>query len=136
MCTAGIEDKCVLSAIVTYVDVIDPGPKLRRNLDFSVSGLNCKTDQHLLWARSELKPGDKIEIAVVDTPLTDPPKTVKKPMIPEDIAKDELSRIHARRKTLLKELKDSNRNERGWLRQLNTLKKQHQVSSKQRKKKT
>jgi regulator of protease activity HflC (stomatin/prohibitin superfamily) len=129
LCTAGIDSKCVLSAIMDYVDVVDPGPKLRRTLDISVNGLDCETRQHMHWTKANLKPGDQIEITVVDAKSADPPKTVSKVMTPKKIVKDTLGRIRARRKVLLGELKELERNERACLKGLNASRKRNRTSN-------
>jgi hypothetical protein len=78
LCTAGINSKCILSAIVTHVDVIDPGPKPRRTLDLLVSGLNTETKQHMNWRRVDLKSGDRVEIRVIESAKADSPARIAK----------------------------------------------------------
>ena len=66
LCRAGIDSECVLSAMVTYVDVTDPGPKRRTRLDASITGMNSTNREHVEWQGAQVKPGDRIEIHVRD----------------------------------------------------------------------
>jgi hypothetical protein len=118
---------------MNYIDVIDPGPKLRRSLDISVSGLDCETEQHMLWTRTDLKIGDRIEIAVVDAPSADLPKNISEAMTQNEIVKDTRGRIRARRKALLNELKNLDRNDRACLKGLNIDNKKHRTTTRGKK---
>src|SRR5215471_10143470 len=118
LCTAGINGKSILSAILNHVDVIDPGPKPRRTLDLVVSGLNCETKQHINWRRVDLRTGDKIEIRLIESSKADSPAHITKSPTRKAIAADALSRIRARRKALLSELKTLQRDERAYHREL------------------
>ena len=115
--TAGIRGKCVLSAIVTHVDVVDPGPKPRRMLDFLVSGLNSDTKQHMNWRRVDLKTGDRIEIRVIESDKADSPAHITKSPARKAVVADALARIRARRKALLGELRNLQRDELAYSRE-------------------
>src|SRR5688572_18417273 len=86
LCTAGIGDFGVLTAILAWVS--HEPEKLRTwaesgvpeveatRLDFGVSGLRrCvgEAGEHLRWAETSLAVGDEIRIRVVDLPGADPP---------------------------------------------------------------
>lgn len=86
LCTAGIGEFGVLTAILTWVSH-DP-EKLKKwaesgipdteptSLDFTVGGLGrCvgEAGENLRWVESELAVGDEIRIRVVDVPTPDPP---------------------------------------------------------------
>ena len=111
LCLAGIDGHCVLSAHVTFVDVVDPGPRPRRTLEVAAAGMESETKVHLNWVRSDIAVGDRIEIRVIDAESADPPTHRSGPVRPKELIKDNLGRIRARRKALLSELKDLDRNE-------------------------
>jgi predicted DNA-binding antitoxin AbrB/MazE fold protein len=127
--TAGINSKCILSAIVTHVDVIDPGPKPRRTLDLLVSGLNSETKQHMNWRRVDLKTGDRVEIRVIESTKADSPARITKSQTRKAVATEALARIRARRKALLGELRNLQRDELAYSRQLKTKQKQKKVGA-------
>lgn len=104
LCLAGIDGRCVLAANVTFVDVIDPGPRPRRTLDLSAGGLDCDGQIHLHWGRSELSVGDRVEITILDSDSPDKPVDSSGVMNPRKEARLALDRIQARRKALLEEL--------------------------------
>jgi hypothetical protein len=118
LCRAGIDGECVLSALVTYVDVTDSGPKRRTTLDVNVTGLNSTTREHIEWLRADIKPGDRIEILVTESPSADPPVRTSMGRTMKQMAADNLGRIKARRKALLQELRDLDRNEGATRKQL------------------
>ncbi len=118
LCTAGINGKSILSAILNHVDVIDPGPKPRQTLDLVVSGLNCETKQHMNWRRVDLKAGDRVEIRLIESAKADSPAHITKSPTRKAIAENALSRIRARRKALLGELGNLQRDERAYRREL------------------
>jgi hypothetical protein len=86
LCTAGIGDFGVLTAILTWVS--HEPEKLNKwaesgipdtettRLGFEVGGLGrCvgEAGEHLKWVESDLAVGDEIRIRVVDVPSADPP---------------------------------------------------------------
>ena len=86
LCTAGIGEFGVLSAILTWVS--HEPEKLKKwaeegtpsteptRLEFTVGGLGrCvgEAGEHLKWVESDLNVGDEIRIRVVDVPSADPP---------------------------------------------------------------
>jgi hypothetical protein len=86
LCTAGIGDFGVLSAMLTWVS--HEPEKLKEwaesgvpdieatRLEFTVGGLGrCigEAGEHLKWVESDLAVGDEIRIRVVDVPSADPP---------------------------------------------------------------
>ena len=111
LCTAGLNGKSVLSAIVTHVDVIDPGPKPRRKLDLVISGLDSETKEHMNWRRVDLKRGDRIEIRVLESTTADAPAHISRMPARKAFALTALGRIRARRKALLGELRNLERDE-------------------------
>jgi len=136
LCLAGINGKCVLSAHVTFVDVIDPGPRERRTLEVAAGGLESDTKVHLDWVRSDISVGDCIEIVVVDAESADPPTRRSGPTKPKEFISDTLGRIRARRKALVSELEDIDRNEAAYEKQAKSLnKKRGQADSSSGKKK-
>jgi hypothetical protein len=122
LCVAGIDAEGVLSAIVSYVNVTDPGAKRRTTLDARVGGLNSATKEHLEWVRTDLKPGDRIEI-LVKSEKADAAVRTRPGRSTREMLKDNLTRIKARRKALLRELKDVDRNEAATRKQLGNTKK-------------
>src|ERR1051325_10599393 len=117
LCTAGINSKSILSAILTHVDVIDPGPKPRHTLDLVISGLNCETKQHMDWGRVGVRRGDQIEIRVIESDKADSPVHITKSQTRNAVAPDALGRIRARRKNLLAEMKNLDRDELAYFRE-------------------
>ena len=118
LCTAGLNGKFVLSAIVTHVDVIDPGPKPRRKLDLVISGLDSETKEHMNWRRVDLKRGDRIEIRVLESTTADALAHISRMPARKAFALTALGRIRARRKALLGELRNLERDELAYSRQV------------------
>ena len=108
---AGIDAEHVLSVILSSVDVTDPGPKKRKGIDVYLGGLNSETKQHLHWGRSNLAVGDHVEVRILDLPIADPPTETQVRRSRAAETKTALASIRARRKALLRELKDLDRNE-------------------------
>ena len=134
LCTAGLNGKSVLSAIVTHVDVIDPGPKPRRKLDLVISGLDSETKEHMNWRRVDLKRGDRIEIRVIESTTADAPAHISRMPARTALALTALGRIRARRKALLGELRNLERDELAYSRQVtraNTIQKSSRNRRKQ-----
>lgn len=86
LCTAGIGDFGVLTAVLTWVS--HEPEKLKKwaasgipeteptRLELEVGGLGrCvgEAGEHLKWVESDLVVGDEIRIRVVDVPVADPP---------------------------------------------------------------
>jgi hypothetical protein len=86
LCTAGIGDYGVMTAILTWVS--HSPEKLKKwaeagitdaeaiKLDFTVGGLGrCvgEAAEHFKWVESDLVVGDEIRIRIVDAPSADPP---------------------------------------------------------------
>jgi hypothetical protein len=134
LCTAGLNGKSVLSAIVTHVVVIDPGPKPRRKLDLVISGLDSETKEHMNWRRVDLKRGDQIEIRVIESTTADAPAHISRMPARKALALTALGRIRARRKALLGELRNLERDELAYSRQVtraNTIQKSSRNRRKQ-----
>ena len=123
-----------MSAIVTHVDVIDPGPKPRRKLDLVISGLDPETKEHMNWRRVDLKRGDRIEIRVIESTTADAPAHISRMPARKALALTALGRIRARRKALLGELRNLERDELAYSRQVtraNTIQKSSRNRRKQ-----
>ena len=88
LCTAGINDFGVLSAILTWVSHnprklqrwADEGRHLPEAtaLELRVGGLvsgEGESGEHLNWVNSTISIGDEIRIRIIDGPNSDPPKT-------------------------------------------------------------
>lgn len=86
LCIAGASDLCVLSTHITASGKLGddtvpfyPDEKTGR-VSLSVGGLtqrkDPKKDVHMNWLNLEkLKPGDKVEVKVIETDKVDKPKT-------------------------------------------------------------
>lgn len=85
LCIAGAEDLAVLSTIVSAVGNLGPLTKRERDepleIVLSVSGLTARADghdEHLEWVgQKTLRPGDKIELELLDISKADPPNLTK-----------------------------------------------------------
>jgi len=72
LCTAGVGDKGVLSAIVTWVLRTADGVPSPSELSLSVGGLAA--DAHLEWpAPRHLAVGDEVTVRIVEAAEADPP---------------------------------------------------------------
>jgi hypothetical protein len=118
VCVAGVDSECVLSTIVNYINVTDPGPTTRRVLDVYVGGLNTASQQHLKWATVDLVVGDRVEVSIVESEKADPPTWSAPPRPPAQEATEVLGRLRARRKALNRELKQLDRDEARYLKTL------------------
>ncbi len=134
-CTAGIDSKCVLSAHVTFVDVVNPGSAPRRTLDLTVGGLDTATKQSIHWGRAALAVGDRIGFTILNADSADPPLSIVEPLSPPDLASAGLKHIRARRKVLLQELKNLDKEERRHVRELKSTKRARSTSGQKKKKK-
>lgn len=75
ICTAGIGEPGVLSAILNWVGS-EPRKGTRKADEFAsirVGGLVSSTEEHVTWARRDLRPGDEVVIRVVETDHADRP---------------------------------------------------------------
>lgn len=76
VCTAGVEDFGVLTAIVSWVrrrpEKSRDGKTIEEELSAEVGSLNS-LDEHLTWLSQALKVGDSITIRVVDLDKVDDP---------------------------------------------------------------
>ena len=114
VCVAGIKARHVLSVHITSVDVLDPGPKVRRTLELRAGGLNSDTGQHLNFANVDLTVGDSIEVKVLDDGTSDEPKMVETMKSTEENARGSLEGFRERRVKLLEELRFTDENIKGY----------------------
>jgi hypothetical protein len=98
--------------------LFDPGPKPRRKLDLVISGLDSETKEHMNWRRVDLKRGDRIEIRVLESTTADAPAHISRMPARKAFALTALGRIRARRKALLGELRNLERDELAYSRQV------------------
>jgi hypothetical protein len=79
LCTAGLGDLGVLSAILSwrgtqpYQD--GTAPKLA-SLEFTISGLTSPAGDHVRWAEPQVHLDDEIRIRVVETSQADEPQNL------------------------------------------------------------
>jgi hypothetical protein len=76
------------------------------------------------WGRVDLRTGDRVEIRVVASAKTDSPAHIAKTRARTAAAIDALGRIRARRKALLGELRNLQRDELAYSRQVKKQQKQ------------
>ena len=70
LCTAGVEEQGVLTAMVDYV-----ANGKRNELSLSVGGLITSTDEQVRWVqRRRVRTGDEIRVKVVEAESVDKPK--------------------------------------------------------------
>ncbi len=69
LCTAGVGDNGVLTAIVANVE----GPR-GKDLSLDVSGLFCATGEHVNWKLIRLRIGDEVRVKVIDADAVDKPR--------------------------------------------------------------
>jgi hypothetical protein len=78
VCTAGIRDFGVLSAIVTWVrrrpEHGRDGGTIEEHLTVEVGGFTSTSRHHSQWLRRRLRVGDRVSIDVVDAAKADRPK--------------------------------------------------------------
>jgi hypothetical protein len=85
VCTAGVGESGVLSAIVTWVknskaDPVSDDMVYRESLDIHIGGLaqlDADTSQHVDWLNQALSAGDKITIRVIESTTCDEPTREK-----------------------------------------------------------
>jgi hypothetical protein len=90
MCTAGVNDSGVISAIITWVrrtpEKSADGESIEEELTFDVLGLDSITGEHLKWLKTRLAVGDTITVRIVDRSRIDSPCERRKED-PEEIAR-------------------------------------------------
>ena len=69
LCSAGIGEDGVLTAIVTFATKKGH----RDDLELHVGGLISPVRENVTWAHDALKVGDEISVKIVDANTTDPP---------------------------------------------------------------
>ena len=78
LCTAGVRNFGVLSAIVTWVRRKPAhnrnGKTMKEKLTADIGGLDSKTNEHLKWLSRRLRIGDRLAIEVVESEGGDRPK--------------------------------------------------------------
>jgi hypothetical protein len=84
LCTAGVGDDGVLSAILTWVRGARNTPSQRsklvqgEDLFIQVGGLISPVEEHVIWLQRSLRVGDDVRIAVVERAAVDRPKSRKR----------------------------------------------------------
>ena len=73
LCTAGIGDLGVLSAILSWTRVLTESNKPEESLDLAISGLDSSTERYPKWLRKPVAVGDAIRIQIVNSDLVDLP---------------------------------------------------------------
>jgi hypothetical protein len=79
LCTAGIGDAGVLTAIVrsdiraVQVSTRTPSSRANEQLGLDVGGLNSSTWEHIRWKTPQLRSGDEILIRIIDAEVVDKP---------------------------------------------------------------
>lgn len=78
VCTAGVRDVGVLSAIVTWVrrkpENSQSGRGIEEELGLEVGGLDSDANEHLKWLSRRLRVGDRLAIEVIESETVDKPK--------------------------------------------------------------
>jgi hypothetical protein len=78
LCTAGVRNLGVLSAIVTWIRRKPETSRSRKVVDeeltLDVGALDSVSDQHLRWLSRRLRVGHQVTIDVVDVAKVDKPK--------------------------------------------------------------
>ena len=67
LCIAGIDNDCVLTAMVDYVS------GKGRGLHLTVGGLDTVADEHVTWRDLDLHVGDEVRIRIANRKQSDPP---------------------------------------------------------------
>ena len=81
LCVAGIEDDGVLTAIVTFATK----KGVRDDLELHVGGLISPIRENVTWSNKPLNVGDEIRVKIVDTDITDSPRTRERENPAEDL---------------------------------------------------
>lgn len=66
---AGVGQQGTLTTFVNYV-----GHDRRGKLDLAVSELYTATEEHAMWKKLDLKVGDRVQVAIIETNSVDKPK--------------------------------------------------------------
>ena len=78
VCTAGIRDFGVLTAMVTWVRRKPEHRRTRQRIEedlrVDIGGLDSVANEHLTWLRRHLRAGDRIAIEVVKSDSADTPR--------------------------------------------------------------
>lgn len=75
VCTAGIGEPGVLSAILSWVDgEFCKGKMEDHPASIRVGGLISSVKEHVEWMEQDLRPGDEVVIRVVETERADTPR--------------------------------------------------------------
>ena len=78
VCTAGVRNFGVVSAIVTWVrrrpEKSRDGKSIEEELTADIGGLDSDANEHLKWLARRLNVGDRITVEVVDADRVDKPK--------------------------------------------------------------
>ncbi len=99
ICRAGFEkENSVVSCIFNSVRRENNNSE---ELDFSISGLNSDTKQHVTWHKGELEKGDKVSLEVILDNF-DLPTSIREPKSEKDIIAQKIKQYNK----LKKELKD------------------------------
>jgi hypothetical protein len=90
VCTAGISDFGVVSAIVTWVRRTraksTDGKSIEEELTFDVGGLDSAAGEHLNWFRTTLNVGDTVTVWILDNAHVDAPGERRKED-PQEVAR-------------------------------------------------
>lgn len=74
-------------------------------LDFSVSGLNSDTKQHVTWHRGKLEKGDKISLEIISDNF-DLPISIREPKSEKDIIAQKIKQYNKLKEDLKEYLTD------------------------------
>ena len=78
ICTAGVRDFGVVSAIVTWVrrkpEKSRDGRSIEEELTADIGGLDSDVNEHLKWLARRLHLGDRMAVEVVESDSVDKPK--------------------------------------------------------------
>jgi hypothetical protein len=116
LCTAGIGDDGVLTAIVRSVLRPTPATSRRRttpakeDLGLDIGGFNSSTSEHVRWKSPKLRTGDEIRIKIIETDQSDKP-TSRDRADPDEVIKAEKRYIERHAKKLGWTIVKTTRNE-------------------------
>ena len=105
LCTAGIGDDGVLTAIVRSVIGLVPAisrkrtPRTQEDLGLDVGGFRPSTSEHVSWKSPKLRTGDEIRIKIIETDRPDKPRSRQR-ADPEDAIQAEKSYVERTAKKL------------------------------------
>ena len=70
LCLAGISGRCVLTVIIDHVKgKVDPVD----DVNLTVGGLICDTDEHVNWGRTQLNTDDEVRVRIIESDSADEP---------------------------------------------------------------